>query len=87
MTVARVVIYQTPHCSYCVRAKQLLERKGAEYTVIDISRDDQAREEMVRRSGRFTVPQIFIDDQPVGGFDDLYALDRDGRLDALLGQG
>lgn len=85
--MAKVVIYQTPQCSYCTRAKQLLDRKGVAYTLIDVSRDEPAREEMIRRSGRYTVPQIFIDDQPVGGFDDIYALEREGRLDALLGRG
>jgi len=64
----------------------LLKKKGVEFDEINVSRDDALREEMERRSGRRTVPQIFIDGNPIGGFDDLYSLDRDGRLDKLLGR-
>jgi glutaredoxin 3 len=82
----KVTIYTTPVCPYCVRAKALLKQKGvSDYTEIDVSQDDQLREEMTKKSGgRRTVPQIFIGDVHVGGSDDLYALDQEGKLDALL---
>ena len=83
-----VRIYTTPICPYCIRAKALLKKKGAEFQEIDIFMDAKAREEMLRQSGGArTVPQIFIGDTHVGGCDDLYALDRDGRLDPLLQTG
>jgi glutaredoxin 3 len=68
-------------------AKRLLERKGAAYDEIRIDQDDQQRAEMMRLSGRRTVPQIFVGDTHVGGFDDLSALDRAGELDPLLASG
>jgi glutaredoxin 3 len=64
----------------------LLKKRGIEFEEILVSRDDARREEMQRLSGRRTVPQIFVDGQPIGGFDDLYSLDQDGRLDKLLGR-
>ena len=67
------LIYTTATCPYCVRAKQLLKEKGLDYTEIRVDLDDAEREKMISRSGRRTVPQIFIDDQHIGGFDDLYA--------------
>lgn len=77
-------IYTTPICPYCVRAKQLLERKGAGWEDIDVS-DAQEREKMIALAGgKRTVPQIFIGDTHVGGYDDLAALDRKGALDAML---
>lgn len=80
-----VKIYTTPICPYCVRAKALLKKKGAPYQEIDVFMDPDAREEMEAVShGRRTVPQIFIGDQHVGGCDDLYALEHDGKLDPLL---
>lgn len=79
-----IIIYSKEVCPYCVRAKGLLIRKGAEFTEIKIA-DDKTREEMIKKSGgRMTVPQIFIGDFHVGGCDDLYALDAAGKLDALL---
>jgi len=81
-----IVIYGTETCGYCSAARMLLKKKGVAYEDILVSRDPQKRAEMERLSGRRTVPQIFIDDQPVGGFEDLQALDRDGRLDELLGE-
>jgi len=81
----RVLMYSTAVCPYCVRAEQLLRSKGVddiEKVRIDI--DQARREEMSARTGRRTVPQIFIGDTHVGGCDDLYALDRAGRLDPLL---
>lgn len=78
-------IYGTEFCSYCTAARMLLKKKGLDYEDILVSRDDALRAEMEERSGRHTVPQIFINEQHVGGFDDLHSLDQDGRLDDLLG--
>jgi glutaredoxin 3 len=78
-------IYSTAFCPYCDRASALLTRKGATFTEIKVDEDVARRDEMLRLSGgRRTVPQIFIGDRHVGGFDDLYALDRKGELDLLL---
>jgi glutaredoxin 3 len=81
-----VKIYTTPYCPYCVRAKRLLERKGVRYEEIDVANDDQARVDLAERTGRRTVPQIFIGDQHVGGSDDLHALEQEGKLDGMLRQ-
>jgi glutaredoxin 3 len=84
--MAKVEIYSTLFCGYCARAKALLERKGVAYENIDVLEDTSRRDEMITRAGgRSTVPQIFIDGNHVGGSDDLAALDRAGKLDALLG--
>jgi glutaredoxin 3 len=81
----RVEIYTTPICGYCTAAKRLLTQKGVSFVEIDVMRDPGKRDEMTRRSnGGRTVPQIFIDGTPVGGCDDLYALERAGRLDGML---
>jgi glutaredoxin 3 len=81
-----VVIYTKPMCPYCVRAMALLKKKGATYTEICAAFDDKKRKEMIERSGgRATYPQIFIGRTHVGGCDDLEALERAGKLDALLG--
>jgi len=80
----RIKIYTTPICPYCVRAKALLKKKGANFEEIDVLMDRRAREEMEKKSGRRSVPQIFIGEQHVGGSDDLQALDRVGALDPLL---
>ncbi len=69
----KALIYTTAICPYCVRAKQLLHEKGLVYTEIRVDLDDIEREKMITRSGRRTVPQIFIDDKHIGGCDDLYA--------------
>lgn len=83
--MAKVEIYTTPICPYCMRAKSLLKRKGIAYDEIDVTMVPGARDEMVKRSGgRMTVPQIFIDGQGVGGSDELHALDSQGALDKLL---
>ena len=80
-----VTLYTTPICPYCVRAKSLLAKKGASYEEVDILMDSKAREEMLEKSGGArSVPQIFIGDTHVGGCDELYALEREGKLDALL---
>ncbi|HEU5047481.1 MAG TPA: glutaredoxin 3 [Rickettsiales bacterium] len=81
-----ITIYTTPVCPYCVRAKDLLMRKGrSDYREIDITQHQDYMKEMLEKSGgRRTVPQIFIGNTHVGGCDDLYALDSAGKLDALL---
>ncbi len=84
--MAKVEIYSKDWCPYCARAKQLLQSKGVAFEEYDISMGGPQRQEMIDRSGgRTTVPQIFIDGSHVGGSDDLAALDRAGKLDALLG--
>lgn len=80
----KVVIYTKPFCPYCSRAEALLSKKGVDYEEIVASMDPELREEMRQRSGRMTYPQIFIGDHHVGGFDELFALEQDGKLDALL---
>lgn len=83
--MSTVEIYTTPTCPYCQRAKHLLNSKGVAFTEIDVSRDSALREAMTERAGgRRTVPQIFIDDQHIGGSDDLVALESAGKLDPLL---
>lgn len=83
--MAKVEIYTTPFCPYCERAKALLGRKGIAFEEKDAPHGSQARKDAIARSGgRSTVPQIFINDQAIGGSDDLAALDRAGRLDPLL---
>ena len=83
--MAQVEIYTTKICPYCVRAKSLLKRKGIEFTEIDVSTDDELRLAMVARAGgRSSVPQIFINNQHIGGSDDLYALEQQQKLDELL---
>jgi glutaredoxin 3 len=80
-----VTIYTTPICSYCVRAKTLLARKGVAFEEVDVMMDSRARGEMLDKSGGArTVPQIFIGDTHVGGCDELYALEREGKLDPML---
>ena len=83
--MAKVEIYTTRYCPFCVAAKRLLTGKGVAYSEIDVSGDATARADMVARTkGRMTVPQIFIGATHVGGYDELYALDRDGKLLPLL---
>ena len=84
MSAAEVVIYSTAYCPYCVRARSLLERKGVAINEIKVDEDMRERQIMMERSGRRTVPQIFIGERHVGGYDDLAALDRSGELDQLL---
>ncbi|MFO1535463.1 MAG: glutaredoxin 3 [Thermoplasmatota archaeon] len=79
-----VILYTTTWCPYCVRAKALLRRKGASFREVNVEEVHGAREEMEARSGRMTVPQVFVGDLHVGGSDDLHALDRAGGLDRLL---
>jgi glutaredoxin 3 len=83
--MAKIEIYTTPLCGYCSRAKSLLERKGASFEETDLTVTPGARDKMIERAGGLrTVPQIFIDGQHIGGSDDLQALERAGKLDALL---
>ncbi|MFM7433002.1 MAG: glutaredoxin 3 [Gammaproteobacteria bacterium] len=82
--MSKVVMYATAWCPYCTRARQLLERKNANLEIIDVDGNSALRQEMMTRSGRHTVPQIFIGDVHVGGCDDLHALDAQGGLDPLL---
>ncbi|APZ52587.1 glutaredoxin 3 [Salipiger abyssi] len=80
-----IEIYTTPYCGFCHAAKRLLTSKGAEFTEIDVMEDPSRRPEMVQRAnGGRTVPQIFVGPTHVGGCDELYALERAGKLDALL---
>jgi glutaredoxin 3 len=80
-----IEIYTTRYCPYCHAAKALLKGKGVEYTEIDLGYDGQRRDEMIERAnGRMTVPQIFIGSAHVGGYDELHALERAGKLDPLL---
>lgn len=85
--MARIELYTKAFCPYCTRAKRLLDQKGATFEEYDITMGGPKRAEMIQRAnGRTTVPQVFIDDAHIGGSDDLAALEREGRLDALLGQ-
>ena len=80
-----VEIYTTPYCPYCIDAKALLKKKNVAFTEFDVSRDSDLRQKMVQRAnGGYTVPQIFIGSTHVGGCDDLYALEGQGKLDPLL---
>ena len=81
---AAVTMYSTRFCPYCVRARSLFEHKGVELTDIGVDGSPELRREMMQRSGRHTVPQIWIGDQHVGGYDDLAWLQQQGRLDDLL---
>lgn len=80
-----ITIYTTAWCPYCIRAKMLLNNKGAEYTEIRIDQDPAKRQEMMELSKQRTVPQIFIGETHVGGCDDMFALEYRGKLDPLLG--
>jgi glutaredoxin 3 len=79
-----VQIYTKQNCPYCVRAKSLLQRKGVSYEEIDVENDDARRAWLVEASGQRTVPQVFVDGRSLGGFTDLDALDRQGKLDPIL---
>jgi glutaredoxin 3 len=85
--VAKVEVYSTSYCPYCTRAKALLRSKGVEFEEIDVTDDPGLRARMVELSGgRWTVPEIFINGQIIGGCDELYALEQTGELDELLAQ-
>ena len=84
MAAPKIEMYSTSWCGYCVRARALLQRKGAKFVEISIERHPERRDEMIERSGRRTVPQIFIGGRHIGGSDELHELDRAGGLDPLL---
>ena len=84
--MAKVVVFSTAHCGYCERAKGLLNRKGIEFSEVMVDEDLEQRQIMMERSGQRTVPQIFINDEPIGGSDELHELDKSGELDRLLAQ-
>ena len=87
MLLAKVEVYTTQFCPYCVRAKSLLKKKGVAFEEIDVGGDPELREKMIDRAGgRRTVPEIFINGRIIGGYDELKALDDDEQLDALLAQ-
>ena len=83
--MAKVIIYTTPICPYCVFAKRLFKEKGIDYEEINVAFDPELRDEMITRTGgMLTVPQIFVGETHVGGYDALHALDKAGKLDPLL---
>lgn len=82
--MGKVIIYSKQSCPYCVRAKKLLDSKKIMYQEIHVDEEPAKLKEMMERSGRKTVPQIFINDKSIGGFDDLHALNQSGELDNLL---
>ena len=84
MNASKVVVYTGNRCAYCNATKRLLDSKGMLYTEVNVDEDPKLREEMMARSQRQTVPQIFIGDRHVGGFDDLSELNQSGMLDDLL---
>ena len=79
-----IEIYTWSRCPFCIRAKALLDKKGVDYTEYCIDGDEAARAQMAERAGRRSLPQIFINDQHIGGCDDIHALDRAGKLDPML---
>jgi glutaredoxin 3 len=79
-----VTVYTTDHCSLCLSAKALLERRGIDYREINLARDPDGRTELQRITGMFSFPQIVIGEEPIGGFSELLAADREGRLTGLL---
>lgn len=83
--MAKVEVFCTPYCPYCIRAKNLLSHKGVEYEDIRVDQLPERHKEMIARSKRTSVPQIFIDDYHVGGCDDLFDLEAAGTLDSRLG--
>jgi glutaredoxin 3 len=82
--MVNVTLYTTRSCPFCVRAKQLLASKGVKYRDIAVDQNPQLRHEMMQKSGQRTVPQIWIGDEHVGGCDELYTLERSGKLESLL---
>lgn len=82
--MSTIVVYSADYCPYCRRARALLDRKQVHYEVRDVVRDPRLWDEITERTGRNTIPQIFIGDRHIGGCDELYALDRQGQLDPLL---
>jgi len=85
--MASVVVYSSDYCPYCIRAKQLLNSKNIAFKEINVDGEPEIRQQMTEKSGRRTVPQIFINGAAIGGCDDLYALEATGQLDKLLTEG
>jgi len=81
----RITLYGSDQCPYCVAARMLLQKKGLEWKDVPVGGNYELRKEMEALSGGWTIPQILIDEQPIGGFDELYALDKSGELDKMLG--
>lgn len=79
-----VTVYTTEPCARCVNAKALLTKRGISFEEINLAKDPDGRAELARRTGMMTFPQILVDDEPIGGWDDLQAADRDGRLSSAL---
>jgi glutaredoxin 3 len=84
MAAPKVTVYTTSYCPYCARAKRLLERKGVAYEEIDAEGKEELRAWLVEKTGQMTVPQIFVGERSLGGFSDIDALDRQGKLDPIL---
>jgi glutaredoxin 3 len=82
--ISTVTIYSTEHCSLCTSAKALLERRGIDYKEVNLARDPDGRQKLSRLTGMITFPQIMVGDQTIGGFAELLAADRDGKLGELL---
>ena len=82
--MAKVIVYTTSYCPYCIRAKALLSAKGVPFEEIDLTNEDEMRMDLVKRTGRRTVPQIFIDDTSIGGYEELQALEDQGELEPML---
>ena len=85
--MASVVVYSSDYCPYCIRAKQLFNSKNIAFEEINVDGEPEIRQQMTEKSGRHTVPQIFINGAAIGGCDDLYALEATGQLDKLLTEG
>jgi glutaredoxin 3 len=83
--MSSITVYTTNACPYCVRAKALLDARGLAYEEINLGRDPETRSELAQKTGMMTFPQILVDEQLVGGFDELSAADRSGRLQELVG--
>lgn len=81
---AKVDVYSTTYCPYCRAAERMLDEKGVAYNAFDVTHDTEKRNWLVQSSGQTTVPQIYINDQPIGGFTDMQALERQGKLDQML---
>ena len=87
MSQANITVYYAPFCPYCGWAKQLLKSKNVEFTMINVNDAQEIRQEMEQRAGQTSVPQIFVGDTHVGGYDDMAALDDKGELDSLIAAG
>jgi glutaredoxin 3 len=84
VVAANIIVYTTDYCPYCVQAKQLLKRKSAAYTEVNIEHRPELRTFLIQASGQRTVPQVFINGKSIGGFSDMAALDKKGELDRML---